>query len=191
MQPTEIRLAGLAEQGVILLAKTIAKAVVMSEQKHALMTQDADDGDGSCSVQVIVSEQPACYRYVCHPHILVVMSQQAYSRFSRSLRPGGLMLIEQDLVYVTSVPDGTRIYSVPAKRIAEEVKDSTLQNLVMLGCFGAVAGVLKSKSLRIAVESSTPSTLREQSLQAYDEGHEYGLQILESGPLRVFTFERV
>ena len=44
----------------------------------------------------------------------VVMSQEAYSRFSPQLKPGGILITEQELVHIDQAPTGIRMYGVPA-----------------------------------------------------------------------------
>jgi len=185
MQLTEIRVAGFGGQGVILSAIVIGKAASIVEGRHATMTQNfgPEARGGACSAQLVVSDQPVLYPYVTNPHILVVMSQEAYAKFSPELRPGGLMLIEQDLVRVTNIPVGTRIYGIPATRIAEELGKRMVLNIVMTGFFGAISGLLQRDSLRKAIEMSVPSAFRELNLKAYDRGFDYGLEHLKNGAL--------
>ena len=108
MQLTEIRIAGFGGQGVILSAIVIGKAASIVDGNHATMTQNfgPEARGGACSAQLVLSDQPVLYPYLTKPDILVVMSQEAYVKFSPELRPGGLMLIEQDLVRVSSMPEG-------------------------------------------------------------------------------------
>ncbi len=185
MQLTEIRVAGFGGQGVILSAIVIGKAASIVEGRHATMTQNfgPEARGGACSAQLVVSDQPVLYPYVTNPHILVVMSQEAYAKFSPELRPGGLMLIEQDLVRVSNIPVGTRIYGIPATRIAEELGKRMVLNIVMTGFFGAISGLLQRDSLRKAIEMSVPSAFRELNLKAYDRGFDYGLEHLKNGAL--------
>ena len=185
MQLTEIRVAGFGGQGVILSAIVIGKAASIVEGRHATMTQNfgPEARGGACSAQLVVSDQPVLYPYVTNPHILVVMSQEAYAKFAPELRPGGLMLIEQDLVRVTNIPVGTRIYGIPATRIAEELGKRMVLNIVMTGFFGAVSGLLERDALRKAIEMSVPSAFRELNLKAYDRGFDYGLEHLKNGAL--------
>jgi 2-oxoglutarate ferredoxin oxidoreductase subunit gamma len=185
MQLTEMRIAGFGGQGVILSAIVIGKAASIVEGHHATMTQNfgPEARGGACSAQLVISDRPVLYPYVIRPDILVVMSQEAYTRFSPELRPGGLMLIEQDLVRVSSIPVGTRIYGIPATRIAEELGKRMVLNIVMTGFFGAVSGLLQRDSLRKAVESSVPASFRELNLKAYDRGFDYGVEHLKNGAL--------
>jgi 2-oxoglutarate ferredoxin oxidoreductase subunit gamma len=99
------------------------------------------------------------------------------------------MLIEQDLVRVSSIPEGTRIYGIPATRLAEDLGKRMVLNIVMTGFFGAVTELLKCESLREAVEASVPKTFRELNLKAYDKGYDYGLEHLQSGALSMEEFE--
>ncbi|MGE5726916.1 MAG: 2-oxoacid:acceptor oxidoreductase family protein, partial [Acidobacteriota bacterium] len=82
MQLTEIRIAGFGGQGVILSAVVIGKAACIYQGAYATMTQSfgPEARGGACSAQVILSDQPILYPYVTRPDILVVMSQEAYTR---------------------------------------------------------------------------------------------------------------
>jgi 2-oxoglutarate ferredoxin oxidoreductase subunit gamma len=121
-----------------------------------------------------LSDQPILYPYVTRPDILVVMSQEAYTRFSPELKDNGLLIIEQDLVRVSELPEGTRLFSVPATRLAEELGKRMVLNSVMVGFFGAVAGLLDPDSLRKAVADSVPASFRDLNLRAFDRGFDYG-----------------
>lgn len=191
MRLTEIRIAGFGGQGVILAATVIGKAASIYQGAYATMTQNfgPEARGGACSAQLVISDQPILYPYLTKPDILMVISQEAYAKFAPELRPGGLMLIEQDLVRVSSIPEGTRIYGIPATRLAEDLGKRMVLNIVMTGFFGAVTELLKCESLREAVEASVPKTFRELNLKAYDKGYDYGLEHLQSGALSMEEFE--
>jgi len=46
---------------------------------------------------VILSDEPILYPYVTQPDVLVVMSQEAYTRLAPELREGGLLIVEEEL----------------------------------------------------------------------------------------------
>jgi 2-oxoglutarate ferredoxin oxidoreductase subunit gamma len=176
MQLTEIRIAGFGGQGVILSAIVIGKAASIFEGDFATMTQSfgPEARGGACSAQVILSGAPILYPYVTRPDILVVMSQEAYSKFAPELKPGGTLVIEQDLVRVADLPPGTTVFSCPATRLAEELGKKMVLNIVMVGFFAAVANLVKPESLRQAVADSVPPAFKELNLKAFDRGFEYG-----------------
>ena len=118
------------------------------------------------------------YPYDTHPDILVVMSQEAYTLFSPQLKDNGILIIEEDLVRIGEHPSGTRIYSIPATRIAEELGKKMVLNIVMVGFFGAVSQTVDPDALRQAVAASVPEAYRELNLKAFDRGFEYGTKEL-------------
>ncbi|HME31660.1 MAG TPA: 2-oxoacid:acceptor oxidoreductase family protein [Terriglobales bacterium] len=178
---TEIRIAGFGGQGVILSAIVIGKAGCIYEGGFSTMTQSfgPEARGGACSAQVILSDRPVLYPYVTKPDVLVVMSQEAYSIFAPQVRENGTLIIEQDLVRVDTVPTGARIYSCPATRLAEELGKKMVLNIVMVGFFGAVTGLLQPDSLRNAIADSVPEAYRDLNRKAFDKGYEYGIKTLK------------
>jgi 2-oxoglutarate ferredoxin oxidoreductase subunit gamma len=176
MQLTEIRLAGFGGQGVILSAIILGKAASIHQGAFATMTQSfgPEARGGACSAQLIVSDSPVLYPYVSEPDILVVMSQEAYTRFAPELKDGGILIVEQDLVRVTDLPRETKVYSVPATRLAEELGKRMVLNSVMVGFFTAVTHLLDPDAVRKAVADSVPSSFCDLNLKAFEKGFEYG-----------------
>lgn len=177
---TEIRIAGFGGQGVILAAAVIGKAAAIFQGGYATMTQafGPEARGGSSSAQVILSSDPILYPYITQPDILVVMSQEAYTRFTPQLKPGGILITEQEMVRVDNVAPGERIFAVPATRLAEELGRKVVLNIVMVGFFGAVTKLLDADALRKAVADSVPPAMQKLNLQAFDKGFEYGSQLM-------------
>jgi len=176
MQLTEIRIAGFGGQGVILSASVLGKAASIYQNAFATMTQNfgPEARGGACSAQLVVSDAPVLYPYVTSPDILVVMSQEAYSRFVPELKDGGILIVEQDLVRVDELRGDIKVYSVPATRFAEELGKRMVLNSVMVGFYTAVTHLLEPDAVRKAVADSVPSSFREINLKAFERGFEYG-----------------
>ena len=177
---TEIRFSGYGGQGVILAAAVVGKAAAIFQGGYAAMTQafGPEARGGSSSAQVILSNEPILYPYITQPDVLVAMSQEAYTRFAPEVKPGGIVIIERELVHVDKIEPGDRIYAVPATRLAEELGRKVVLNIVMVGFFGAVTNLLDPDALRNAVEDSVPPAMRKLNLQAYDKGFEYGATLM-------------
>lgn len=186
MQLTEIRIAGFGGQGVILSAVVLGKAASIYQNAFATMTQSfgPEARGGACSAQLVLSESPVLYPYVTRPDILVVMSQEAYSRFVPELKDGGILIVEQDLVRVDEIRAELKVHSVPATRIAEELGKRMVLNSVMVGFFTAVTHLLEPDAVRKAVADSVPPSFREINLKAFDKGFEYASTAEASVPAR-------
>jgi len=186
MPLTEVRIAGFGGQGVILSAQVLGKAASIHQGEFATMTQafGPEARGGACSAQLVLSDKPVLYPYVTRPDVLVVMSQEAYTKFAPELRDGGTMLIERDLVRVGDLPSNTRIYSVPATRLAEELGKRMVLNIVMVGFFAAVTRLLDPDAVRKAVADSVPVSFRDLNLKAFEKGYDCGKAALAAGPER-------
>jgi 2-oxoglutarate ferredoxin oxidoreductase subunit gamma len=180
MQLTELRIAGFGGQGVILSAIILGRAASIHQGAFATMTQNfgPEARGGACSAQLVVSDHPVLYPYVTRPDILVVMSQEAYTKFAPELKERGMLIVEQDLVRVSDIPIGTKVYSCPATRLAEELGKRMVLNSVMVGFFTAVTHLIEAVAVRKAVADSVPSSFRELNLKAFERGYEYGIKSL-------------
>ena len=179
MQLTEIRIAGFGGQGVILSAILLGKAASIYQDGFATMTQNfgPEARGGACSAQLVISGVPVLYPYVARPDILIVLSQEAYTRFMPELKEGGTLIVEQDLVRLTDLKPNTKVYSIPATRIAEELGKRMVLNSVMVGFFTSITRLLDPESLRKAIADSVAASFQEINLKAFEAGLEYGLRV--------------
>ena len=184
LQLTELRIAGFGGHGVILSAIIIGKAASIHQGAYATMTQNfgPEARGGACSAQLLLSGEPILYPYVTQPDIMVVMLQEAYTRFVPELREGGILIVEQDLVRVTDLPRQTKVYSCPATRLAEELGKRMVLNSVMVGFFTAVTQLLEPDAIRKAVADSVPASFCDLNLKAFDKGYEYGMKSSVDNP---------
>jgi 2-oxoglutarate ferredoxin oxidoreductase subunit gamma len=178
---TEIKIGGFGGQGVILAGIIIGKAAAIFDNKFATLTQSfGPEARGSaCSAQLIVSPEAILYPYVTQPQILMVMSQEAYTKFSPDLADDGLLLLEEDLVKSPKIKPGIKMYGIPATRFAEELGRKMILNIIMVGFFSAVTGLIDPKAVREAVKNSVPRGTENLNLQAYDRGYQYGVSLLK------------
>jgi 2-oxoglutarate ferredoxin oxidoreductase subunit gamma len=177
MEKTEIKIGGFGGQGVILTGYVIGKAASIFDTKNATMTQAfGPEARGSaCSSQIIVSDEAILYPYVKTPQIMVIMSQEAFNKFSPQLDPNGMLLIEEELVEPKGLPPTVKLFGIPATRIAEELGKKVVLNMVMAGFFTAVTELVTKNAMRKAIETSVPKGTEPLNLMAFEKGYEYGL----------------
>jgi 2-oxoglutarate ferredoxin oxidoreductase subunit gamma len=177
---TEIRFAGYGGQGIIRSGIIIGKAASLFDDKFATMNQSfgPEARGGACSAQVIVSEARVLYPYVTVPHVLVAMSQEGYTKYEPELGTEGLLLIDEDLVKADPPRGKIEMLSIPATRFAEELGNRIIANVVMLGFFTAVTGVVSSRAMREAIPSLVPKRFVELNIRAFDRGHEFGQELM-------------
>ncbi len=180
----EIRISGFGGQGVIRCGYIIGRIAALYDDKHATLTQSfGPEARGSaCSAQILVDAEPIRYPYLTQPDTVVAMSQEAYDKFGSDLVEGGLLLIDEDLVKPTPSDRERRMYAIPSTRIAEELGNRIAGNIVMLGFFTAIAGIVSVDAARKALPSSVPERFIDLNLAAFEKGYEYGVELLAKEP---------
>ena len=179
MATTEIRITGLGGQGVILCGYIIGKAASIFNDQHATLTQSfGPEARGSaCSAQVVVSDTRVLYPYVTSPQIMMAISNDGYMKYKDTMTEDSILVYEKDMVKPTSSGPKGKAFGIPATRFAEELGRKIVLNIVMLGFFGAVTGLIPVEALREAVKTSVPAGTEELNLKAFDKGYEYGSQL--------------
>jgi 2-oxoglutarate ferredoxin oxidoreductase subunit gamma len=177
MAKIEVKIGGFGGQGVILTGYVIGKAAAIFDQKNATMTQSfGPEARGSaCSSQIIVSDQDILYPYVKKPQIMVMISQEAFTKYSPEIDPQGTMIIEEELVKPEGLPPGVKLFGIPATRLAEELGKRVVLNMVVAGFFTAVTELVGKQAMRKAIETSVPKGTEGLNLMAFEKGYEYGL----------------
>ena len=174
MSRAEIRITGFGGQGVVLCGYIIGRSCAVHGGMHATLMQSfgPEARGSSCSATLAISDAEVLYPYIQRPDYLVAMSDDGYQTYRDELKPGGMLIFERDLVH-PKLRDGQPAYGVPSTRIAESLGRAIIQNIVMLGFFGAAAGLVTKEAMRAAVKGSVPAGTEELNLGAFEAGWSY------------------
>lgn len=170
----EIRFAGFGGQGIISAGRIAGQGAVIFDGKHAVLTQSygPEARGGACAAEVVVSDVPVDYPVVETPDVAVIMSQEAYTTYGKDLRPGGTLILDQDLVEYGPRSD-VRLLLVPATRLAEGLGRKIVSNVVMLGALAAAVPTISQDALLKAVLAAVPSHTRDLNARAFEAGFAY------------------
>lgn len=175
----EIRFAGFGGQGIIRSGIIVGKAASIYDNKFATMNQSfgPEARGGACSSQIVISDKKVLYPYVTHTDVLIAMSQEAYDKFKTEVKENGIILIDKDLVKTEPQLGKIKIFTIPATKIAEELGNRIVGNVVMLGFFTAITELISKEAMKKAVAESVPERAIELNLRAFDKGYEYGRNV--------------
>lgn len=168
----EIRISGFGGQGVGLAGHIVGKALAIYDDMEAVTTQayGPEARGGASSANIVASDEPIDYPFVQNADVLIALSQEAYTRFRPRAKPGALILIDEELV--TPFEDDHPL-SIPATRLAEELGRRIVTNMVMLGFFTAVTGIISREAMERAIETSVRPKTVPLNLKAFATGYEY------------------
>ncbi|MFC2007440.1 2-oxoacid:acceptor oxidoreductase family protein [Chloroflexota bacterium] len=182
MERKEIRIAGFGGQGIVLSGNIIGKAASIFTNGYAALTQNygPESRGGSCTAEVVVSNEPVDYPYVTNPQIQIILSQEAYTKYGQNVS-SALEIVDSEMVKVNP-RQKSRTLSIPASRMAhEEIGRSVVANIIVLGFLAAVSDIVSVEALRSSVLDSIPAGTEEINTRAFELGYDYGMKKLKTG----------
>ncbi len=176
MARIELQIGGFGGQGVILAGLVIARALSLYDKREAVFTQSygPEARGGASSSGVVVDDSKVDYPYPTKPDIMVIMSQEAFTTYFPKLKKGGTLIIERDLVKIDGKPEGVgEFHSIPATKIAEELGNRIVANIVMVGFITKVTGIVTKESAKKAVLEMVPKKVKALNEKAFETGYGY------------------
>jgi len=172
MSRTEILVGGVGGQGVVLSGILLGTAATLYDGKQAVQTQSysSELRGGSARAEVIISEEAVTDPQVRKPDILIVLAEDALSKYIDSIKPKGLLVIDSDLVKGAK-PGDYEILAIPATSVADkEMGNMVVANLIILGALIKKTGLLSVESMEKAIEVSVPKKAIALNLNAFRRG---------------------
>ena len=175
----EVRFAGFGGQGIIKSGIITASAACIHGGKHAVQTQSygPESRGGACKSEVVISEEDIDFPKVVEPDVLVVMSQHAYNDYTGDMKAGATVIMDPDMIPSEKELKGLKVHKVPATKIAEQLGRRIVANIVMLGAFVAITGLLDADAMKEAVKENIPKGTEELNLAAFEKGYEFGKKL--------------
>ena len=165
----EIRLAGSGGQGLILAGIILAEAAGVYDGKFVCQTQSygPEARGGASKAEVVISDSEIDYPKAIQPDVLLAMNQKSLDTFIRDLKPGGLLLVDADLVQEAP---STGTVALPFTQIAREVGRAMAANIVALGALIQLTGAVSLQSLEAAVLARVPKGTEDLNRRALAAG---------------------
>jgi 2-oxoglutarate ferredoxin oxidoreductase subunit gamma len=173
----ELRIAGFGGQGVVLSGQIIGQAVVVYDKKYATFTQNygPESRGGSCTAEVVTSEDPIGYPYVVTPDIMILLSQDAYNKYGQVNSGDTSIIIDPDLVK-PAAEDKHVMLTIPANQMARDMGRVVVANVILLGFLASISDIVSAEALRQSILATVPRGTGEFNLKAFEAGYKYGLE---------------
>ena len=175
----QIIITGFGGQGIVMAGRIVGKAAAIGDKHESTFVQSygPESRGGASNVQVTISDTQIYYPYIQQADILVGMSQPGYEKYRDQLKEDGILIVDQDLV----TPEGiTDYFAIPCMRFAEEMGLTLMANIIIIGFFTAVTGVISLSAARNTVAESVPKKTIEINLKAFERGWEFAQVTLKA-----------
>lgn len=144
----EIVMAGFGGQGVMLMGQLMTYAGML-ESKHVswIPSYGPEMRGGTANCSVIISDEPVGAPIVSEPTTVVAMNLPSLDKFEASLQAGGNLIINSSLIERGSKRSDVNVYLVPSNDIANELGNTKVANMVVLGAIIAATKAVSQESV--------------------------------------------
>ncbi len=134
---------GVGGQGIITAGIILAEAAVLEEGRYATQSQSygAEARGGLTRTDVIISDREVLYPKIEQAHVLAVLHQRGYAAYTSALRPGGILIYDEEAVKVDDKTDA-RCIPMPI------LKSGRGANIMLLGILCALTAAVDPEALR-------------------------------------------
>lgn len=157
---------------MIQAARILAEAAAIYDDKNAAESCSyGPEARGSASrAEIVISDEAIDYPKVESVDLFMALTQEAYDKHIKDLGPTGILVADRHVKLCDEVK-GRKVFSVPLVEIAEkECGKPAMVNIVALGFFAEVSGVVSKKSIRQAILARIPKMSEEAYMSAYEAG---------------------
>jgi len=136
-------ISGFGGQGVISMGLSLAQAA-MAEGKYVtyLPSYGAEVRGGTANCTVAVSDEEIASPIASSPDFVIAMNRPSLAKFQNQIKSGGVLFINSSLVQANTSRDDIEVVRVAADAMAKELGSAKSANMVMLGAFIRVSGIV-------------------------------------------------
>jgi 2-oxoglutarate ferredoxin oxidoreductase subunit gamma len=172
MERYRIVFSGSGGQGVITASIILAEAAAIYEGLNAVQSQSygPEARGGATKSDVIISDREIRFPKVNQPNVLVCLTQKAYTKFSATIRPGGILLLDQHFVKREPKVDARQVSLGMYKAVMDGIEKSIVFNICVLGALVGLTELVKPDSIMKVLEKRVPSDMLDINRKALEIG---------------------
>jgi len=153
----EIIIAGFGGQGVLSMGKILAYSGIMQDKEVSWMPSYGPEmRGGTANVTVILSDERISSPYLKLYDTAIILNQQSMDKFEKTVKPEGVLIYDPNGITHHPTRKDIRIYQVEGYRLASELGNKKVFNMIVLGGYLKIKPVVKLESVIEGLKKSLP-----------------------------------
>ncbi|MFW5787479.1 MAG: 2-oxoacid:acceptor oxidoreductase family protein [Halanaerobiales bacterium] len=168
----EVVMAGFGGQGVMSIGRLLAYAGMKEDCEVSWMPSYGPEmRGGTANCTVIVSDERIPSPLSSRPNSIIVMNLPSLDKFEPRLKKEGIAFVNISLIERDIERDDIEMIGIPANEIANELGNSKVANMAMLGAYVAKTGIVDLDTVKNSLKNVLPERrhglipLNEEALQ--------------------------
>ncbi|MBD3232611.1 MAG: 2-oxoacid:ferredoxin oxidoreductase subunit gamma [candidate division Zixibacteria bacterium] len=167
-----IRFSGAGGQGLVQIARIVAEAAAIFENKNATesISYGPEARGNTCRADIIISDGVIAYPKVKVVDFLLVLTQEACDKYISELSPDGIIVADSEINIGADSVD-RKLITAPFKATSEEIFGApVMTEIVALGFFAYMNKVIGEDAIQNAILARIPKNSEETYLKALNAG---------------------
>lgn len=174
----EVIISGFGGQGVLFAGQLMAYCALDNQMEVTWFPSYGPEmRGGTAHCTVIVADEEIGSPIIRNPTAAIVMNLPSLDKYEPLVAPEGVLIINSSLVDRSAQRNDISIVEVPANKIAEEIGELRLANVVMVGALLHRLPIFTFDQLSRALDRHIPEKHRElldANLKALEHGYQIG-----------------
>jgi len=151
-------MAGFGGQGVLLAGNLLSYAAINEGKNVSFFpAYGVEKRGGAAMCTVVIADGEVGSPVIGRPSAGIFLNQTSLDRYGARVKNGGLAIINSSLVDCSAYQrDDLEIIRIPMNRIAMDLGDARMVNMVAAGAYAAKSGAVSLESLQDALKSVLP-----------------------------------
>ena len=166
-----IKVAGFGGQGVLMLGEVLAEAGLEAGYEVSwLPSYGPEMRSGTSNCHVRLGNHAIDSPLVSRPNVLLAMNEPSLRKFLPAVEGGGIVLYNDSQIPADCMRRDLRMVALPFTRLADEVGNTKVGNIVMLGALLEATGMLEEERVVAALKRLVHPRFFELDLAALARG---------------------
>ena len=169
--------SGFGGQGVLMMGISLANSA-MNKGYHVtyLPAYGAEMRGGTANCTVALGDEEIASPVASEPNYLIVMNAPSLFSFQNKVTSGGTIFLNSSIIKDRPNRQDVKVFCVPCADMAQELGNSRVANIIMMGAFIKISGVVSPDIYLKSLESimgSKKKSLAEVNRKAFAVGFDH------------------
>ena len=154
----DLFMAGFGGQGVLLAGNLLSYAAIIEGKNVSFFpAYGVEKRGGAAMCTVVIADGDVGSPVIGRPSVCIYLNQTSLDRYGARVKDGGVAIINSSLVDSSAYDrNDLTIIRIPMNRIAMDLGDARMVNMVAAGAYAATTGAVALESLDEALRSVLP-----------------------------------
>jgi 2-oxoglutarate ferredoxin oxidoreductase subunit gamma len=149
--------SGFGGQGVLTMGMLLGYAGIIEDKEVTWMPSYGPEmRGGTANCITIVSDNLISSPIISMFDTVVALNQPSVDKFEHKIKKGGNMIYDAANIINAPTREDINIYAVPGSDISIKLKNTKVLNMIMLGSFIGVTGIIQVETIWKALEQVLP-----------------------------------